>query len=206
MASIVLHRGLNFRGMLDDDDDRNYMVKDLGNITAETECTFSYGFVPKSVFDFTGVKEIPFQVQLLYSKLNGMKVLRVVTAQIPVTDDRKTAEKDTNIQVIGTHAAKRAGAYAKEGDYEKAQMEARAAQRLLERTAENDESKKKEIKSWTSQVENMDKVLRNEKEKSSKLSKTERTKMRYQEGADEFSEAISHTVTINTNTLFKSEE
>eukprot|EP01117_Protostelium_nocturnum_P015705 TRINITY_DN610_c0_g1_i1.p1 TRINITY_DN610_c0_g1~~TRINITY_DN610_c0_g1_i1.p1 ORF type:complete len:895 (+),score=352.35 TRINITY_DN610_c0_g1_i1:90-2774(+) len=200
MASIVLHRGLNFRGTLDDDDDRNFMVKDLGNITSETECTFSYGFVPKNVFDFAGIKEIPFQVQLLYSKLNGMKVLRVVTAYIPVTSDREEAERDTNIEVIGIHAAKRAGAYAKEGDYERAQMETRSAQRLLMRNVGHDEEKQAAVSVWSTEVKSMDKVFRKEKNNAVGVSHIQRSKMR--KNADESSEAISSTITLNSKKLF----
>jgi hypothetical protein len=72
-------------------------------------------------------------VQLVFSKLNGMKCLRVATASIKLTEDRTLAEKGANITVIGTHAAQRAAKYAKDGDYERAQMETRAARRFMNR-------------------------------------------------------------------------
>jgi len=209
MASVVLHRGLRFRNMVDDEDDRHHLVKDIGNVTADTECTFSYGFQPKSVYDLTGVDEIPFQVQLVYQKLNGMKCLRVVTTKINVTDDRTVAEKNADIKVIGTYAAQRAGKYAKEGDYEKAQMEARSAQRLMARATDQSE----EVTAWASTVESMDKVLRTErqKEKSSSSSSSapvldaakskERAKTRALN--DSVSTTISKTTNVNTKSLFK---
>ena len=79
------------------------------------------------------VDKIPFQVQLMYSKPNGTRYLRISTAVIAATDNREQAEKHADVKVIGTHAALRAAKLAKEGNYEKAQMEARSAQRFLAR-------------------------------------------------------------------------
>jgi len=94
MATVYLHRGLMFRGEIDDEEnlERNHLVKDLGNVTSQSECTFSYGFRPKSVVDLSDINEIPFQLQLQYTKLNGMKCLRVVTQCIEVTEDRAVAD------------------------------------------------------------------------------------------------------------------
>ena len=131
------------------------MRKDLGNVTADTECTFSYGFRPKTQIDLSDLTEVPFQVnfflfslficifttfqvQLVFSKLNGMKCLRVATASIKLTEDRDEAEKAANITVIGTHAAQRAAKYAKDGDFERAQMETRAAKRFMNRNNDGD--------------------------------------------------------------------
>jgi len=73
MGMVLLHRGLQFKGEIaDEQENRNWMVKDLGNVTAESECSFSYGFRPKSECDLSGIDEIPFQVQLLYTRPNGM--------------------------------------------------------------------------------------------------------------------------------------
>jgi hypothetical protein len=62
-----------------------------------------------------------------------MKCLRVATTSIKLTEDRTVAEQGANIAVIGTHAAQRAAKYAKDGDFERAQMETRAAQRFMNR-------------------------------------------------------------------------
>ncbi len=45
MAMVLLHRGLRFKGeMADEEENRNWMVKDLGNVSADTECSFRYAF------------------------------------------------------------------------------------------------------------------------------------------------------------------
>lgn len=51
----------------------------------------------------------------MLTKLNGMRVVRVATAAISVTEDRQAAEKQADLTVIGTHAAQRAAKYAKDG-------------------------------------------------------------------------------------------
>ena len=111
-----------FRNEVDDelDDARNFLVKDIGNVTSDTECTFSYGFRPKqrNGVDYTaGLSSLPFQVQVAFNKLDGTKVLRVATAHLQLTDNRSMAEKNADIKVIGTYAAQRAAKYAKEGSF-----------------------------------------------------------------------------------------
>lgn len=65
-----------------------------------------------------------------------MKCVRVASASIKLTEDRADAEKQADIAVIGTHAAQRAAKYARDGDYERAQMETRAAKRFMERNVD----------------------------------------------------------------------
>ena len=74
----------------------------------------SYGFRPLSeVGDLSGITHVPFQVQLLFRRADGTKVLRVATARIELTADRSEAEKGADIKVVATHAAQSAAAKAK---------------------------------------------------------------------------------------------
>lgn len=203
MAMVVLHRGLQFRGeMADERENRNWMVKDLGNITAGMECSFSYGFRPKSECDLTGVNEIPFQVQLLYTRPNGMQCLRVATTCVQVTEDRQTAEKLADAQVIAAHAVTRAARYAKDGDYEAAQLATRAAQRFMVRN----EVESDNMSTWTEQVESMDKVLRQERQKEEQLGVKLDQKTRQQNRNDDTSATISQTTTTNTKKIWGSKK
>jgi len=162
MAMVILHRGLQFKGEMDDEkENRNWVVKDLGNVTAESECTFSYAFRPKSECDLTGVKQIPFQVQLLYTRPNGMQCLRVATTCIQLTDNQDEAELNADVNVVMTHAATRAAKMAKAGHYEEAQLETRAAHRFMLRNNVESET----VTNWTDQAEVMDKVLRGERDR-----------------------------------------
>jgi len=203
MAMVVLHRGLQFKGEMDDESlNRNWVVKDIGNITAETECSFSYAFRPKTDCDLSGLNEIPFQVQLIYTRPNGRKYLRVVTTCVPVTEDRQQAEQSADVKVIGSHAANRAAKYAKDGDYEAAQLEARAAQRFMMRNNVAAES----INKWSEQVESVDKVLREEIEKEKKQATIPQgekgLKDRAKKRDDNASTAISKAVNLNSKQIW----
>lgn len=103
MAMVCLHRGLQFQGEFEEEgENRNWVVKDLGNVTADTEVTFQYAFRPKTEYDLTGLAEIPFQVQLSYRRPDGMHCLRVATATVRVTADRQEAERNADVSVIGS--------------------------------------------------------------------------------------------------------
>jgi hypothetical protein len=199
MAMVVLHRGLRFKGeMADEEENRNWMVKDLGNVAADTECSFRYAFRPKSECDLTGISKIPFQVQLLYTKANGMQCIRVATTTIEVTDDRKKAEENADVKVIATHAATRAAKYAKEGNYEEAQLEARAAQRFLWRN----NAEEKEVNNWVAQVESMDQVLRNEREKEKKTGVESDKKSRQKTRDDDAAAKISKVSKVSSKKVW----
>jgi hypothetical protein len=157
-AMVLLHKGLQFRGELDDEDDptRNWLVRDIGNVTAQTAASFSYGFRPRDIVDLSSYSEVPFQVQVTYAKADGGKYMRCVTQTIALTDEREEAEKHADVKAIGTYAAQRAARYAREGNYEKSLMESRAANRFLMRNAVDE----KELAVWQNNVESMDRVIR----------------------------------------------
>jgi len=195
MAMVVLHRGLRFKGeMEDEEENRNWMVKDLGNVTPDTECSFRYAFRPKSECDLTDIKEIPFQVQLLHTRPNGMQCIRVATTSISVTDDRKIAEQKANVKLIGVNAVVRAAKYAKEGNYEGAQLEARAAQRfMMRKTSETDD-----VNKWVQQVESIDNVLRDERQKEKQFGVETDHKTRQNKRDDSTATAISKVTQVNS--------
>ena len=194
MAMVLIHRGLRFRGEMDDEQEQRFwVVKDLGNVTAQSECTVSYAFRPKEEVDLSGVREIPFQVQLLYTRPDGSVRLRVATATIALTDDRAEAEKKADVAIIGAHAAQHAARLAKAGDYESAQLEARAAQRFLQRNAADNSAA---LEVFSEQMENMDGVLRSERKKEPMPAN-----MRNKSRDDEAAAAISKATKANTNML-----
>jgi hypothetical protein len=157
MAMVCLSRILHFRGEMDDElENRNWLVKDLGTVHKGDECTFSYGFRGIETND----DMVPFQVQVLHKRLDGTEVLRVATAQIKLTSNREEAEKHADAVVVATHAAQRAAAKAKAGDFRAAQLEMRAAQRFMQRANMSEEK----VVAWSSNVDEMDRVFRGEEE------------------------------------------
>jgi len=159
MAMCLLHRGLRFRGeAADETEQRLWLVKDLGNVSARSECTFGYGFRPAEEVDLKDVHSVPFQVQLLYTRKDGGVYLRVATASVALTEDRAEAERKADIAVVRANALRQAARAAKEGDYERAQLETRAAARFLMRNAVETETA-----AFAAQVDGMDAVLRAER-------------------------------------------
>ncbi len=87
ILKVKLHKGLEFRNEAVENlsDDKTLMVKDLGNVTEETDVTFEYRMKPvKEILkmpdlDMTKLKSFPFQAQIEYYALDGSKCIRVIT-------------------------------------------------------------------------------------------------------------------------------
>lgn len=87
IAKVKLHKGLQFRN---EDDanisaDKSLLVRDIGNVTST--CGFTFEYTLKNIsdllkmedFDLTQVKNLPFQLQIEYTDLEGNKCVRVIT-------------------------------------------------------------------------------------------------------------------------------
>jgi small GTP-binding protein len=156
MAMVVLHRGLQFKGEMDDEaENRNWLVKDLGTVTRDAQCTFRYAFRPVDQIDLSGVSSVPFQLQLLYTRRDGSVRMRLATARLDTTTSRDEAERDANVAVVATVVAQQAAKLARRGSFSKAQMETRAAQRFLHRNGIYDEK----IDAWSEQVSALDNAV-----------------------------------------------
>jgi hypothetical protein len=69
----------------------------------------------------------------MYTLPDGMKCLRVLTKQLEVTNDRKEAEKNMDFMVLGINAAQQSAKIAANGDYRKAQANARGWRNMMHR-------------------------------------------------------------------------
>lgn len=88
-AKIKLHKGLQFRNedptLLSAD--KSLLVRDVGNVTMDTEITFEYTLKKISELaamediDLTKIEKFPFQTQITYKALDGSKCIRVITEQ-----------------------------------------------------------------------------------------------------------------------------
>lgn len=52
----------------------------------------------------SGLKHLPFQIQITYTRLDGAKCMRVLSRVEQVTTQREEAEKNMNVNVIGMFA------------------------------------------------------------------------------------------------------
>jgi len=69
----ILHSALNTRnGANEDSEDTNLVVRDIGNVTAETEHTFEFAPGDK-LKNYKNLSKVPFQLQINYKRLDGMR-------------------------------------------------------------------------------------------------------------------------------------
>jgi len=133
-AKIILHQGLCIHG--DDGREMSQMKEDIGNVTGESECTFEYG--TRSSFDipdYDKLEFLPFQVQVEYTKLDGMKCVRVISHKQPITRELDHAIQDANIEVLGVNAVRAAAKSARAGDYTGARFTNFAHRQLISKAA-----------------------------------------------------------------------
>lgn len=120
-ATMFLHRGLKFRN---EPEDSNKLTREIGNVTVDSEASFEYQMKDKAVLDkFKALKALPFQVQIHFTKLDGMKCLRVVSRSQEITHDRVVAEQHASIDLLAANAMKKAAKHAEQGDYMQARAE-----------------------------------------------------------------------------------
>nr|XP_054774734.1 uncharacterized protein LOC129282903 [Lytechinus pictus] len=167
-ARMVLHKGLFFRDS-ENDSSQSQATHNVGLVTADSETTFEFGVRRKEViYDnyggttvvervedepiyesvaqtmIEGLERLPFQVQIRYTGRDGLDYQRILTMDRPVTKDRKFAEQNANVGVIGAHAAQSAAKLAVEGAYAQAQINAVITQKLVQRCTQPEEGQEQE--------------------------------------------------------------
>lgn len=93
-------------------------VRDVGNVFSGSSIFFEYIVDKAKKAEFSGLKRLPFQVQIEYEKKDGSRWLRVITQQKSVTMDRAKMRKELDYALLskyGTHVTTELCA---KGDYE----------------------------------------------------------------------------------------
>jgi len=80
-------------------------VKEIGNVTKETEVTLEFALRDDAEIDTKVIKELPFQLKIEYFALDNCKTLRVLTNLKKITQERKIAEEATDRKILATHFA-----------------------------------------------------------------------------------------------------
>jgi len=141
---VMLHKGLYVRDEEVDDETKlkSFQVRDIGNVTKESGTSVEYGV--RKIYkkeDFNEMKNLPFQLQIRYTRMDGMQCLRVVSKSVPITFDRKVAEDRANIPVLGMHAVQKSARMASRGEYSHARFYNMSNKVMLGRAAKSDEQK-----------------------------------------------------------------
>jgi len=149
-VKVLLHKGLFIRDV--DGNNRSskdsVFVNDVGNVTAESSFTLEYGIRTKQELEKLGIdpnkiKTMPFQLQITYTRPNGMKCMRVIAQVQNVTTDREKVEREANVDVLGMNCMQQAAAIAQQGYYTDARFTNFSNMELMKRVANTDDKKKR---------------------------------------------------------------
>jgi hypothetical protein len=106
----------------------------FGYTQDETETLFEYSIKPGTELP-AELKSLPLQVQVHYTKMNGIKCVRIISQAQPITRSRQTAEAEADVSLLGLHAMKHAAVVAQKGDYSKARLYSANARQVLSHAA-----------------------------------------------------------------------
>lgn len=119
-AVVDLHQALRFRQEAPEVTTR--LEKEIGNVCEDTEIAFEYAIDRAALAKFRHLATVPFQVQVRYTKLNGMKCLRVISKAQPLTHDRHVAEKEARVELLAACAAQQSARLAEKGNFSAARL------------------------------------------------------------------------------------
>jgi hypothetical protein len=148
--SVIIHKGLEFRNEDEENlnKEKNVLSKDLGNVTAESEMTFEYRIKPSEElekatdFDIEKLTHLPFQTQIEFTKLDGMKCIRVITKVQEISNDREEVEREADAEILGVNCVQQAAKLARRGSFRKAQAYMKGQRKHWGDRATNKEAEK----------------------------------------------------------------
>jgi len=148
---------LKFRN---EDADTNILRREVGNVTEDSEITFEYEKQEAAkISEFKDLKGLPFQLQIHFTKLDGMKCLRVISKMQTITTERTVAEKDVKADLIAANVAQQAARFAEKGQYAEARANNLAWGRLLQRQGAQKREHEQVFNVWKSDMEGFDRGL-----------------------------------------------
>ena len=129
---VKLHKGLTFRNedQAHVSQDGSLLIRPIGNATDEQELTIEYKIKDSKELDkmtdvdFTKLDRIPFQTQISYINLEGMKCVRLVTKNQSITFEKEEAKKEADYKVISVNAVQQTAKLARKGKLRDAQANA----------------------------------------------------------------------------------
>lgn len=126
---VIIHKGLEFRNEEEENlnAQKNVLTRHLGNVTADSEMTFEYKvkdleeLEKAKDFDIEKLTQLPFQTQIEFTKLDGMKCIRVITKVQQISNDRKEVEAEVDADILGVNVVQQAARLARRGSFRHAQ-------------------------------------------------------------------------------------
>jgi len=156
---MLLNKALTFRHEKNAEDFK--AIREIGNVTGESIITFEY--FPKNKEELKTAKDLCFQVQIKFTKLDGSKCVRIMSKRVEVTHSRQEAEKHVNVNVIGLHSQVQAAQNAAEGKYTAARMIQKRNMRMVRRTLATDDAtdgQKAQYDLWNQEAVRLNNVIK----------------------------------------------
>ncbi|KYQ88213.1 type A von Willebrand factor domain-containing protein [Tieghemostelium lacteum] len=134
-VSVIAHPNIEF-SRYDSKQGLSRVVKTFANVNAQTDLTFT--FKNRSRVK-ENLREYPFQVQIKYTKLDGMRCQKVITVNKRTTPAREEAERNAVISVLSQAFTQQAAKMAQLEEFQNAHFYLKAATRLFQRICLSDE-------------------------------------------------------------------
>jgi len=120
---------------------KNFVLEqDVGNVMIDSEIAFEFNkpSVQEEEEDEGSDDEVPFQAQIRFRKLNGMKVLQVVTEMKKFTEMRDKAEGSIDVAAVAVNAVQQCAKLGLAGAFDEARQNLFCYERMLKRAAKTD--------------------------------------------------------------------
>jgi len=154
----ILHHGLFFRNQdgVSENDGGSVLKQAVGNVSADTESIVEYGVKANAKFD--NLDTLPFQVQVEFTALNGMRAMRVISRHQPVTKQREVAVKDVRVELLAANASQQSARLVSKGDYAGASRSTNINRAFLSSVASNAQQQRV-MQQWDSDMRQFEQVL-----------------------------------------------
>ncbi|GFO04885.1 type a von Willebrand factor domain-containing protein [Plakobranchus ocellatus] len=137
-------------------DNLSRLEKEVGSVKKETDMTFRFKLKDPSKAE--DIDSVPFQIQIIYTRNDGMKCMRVLSKRAGATRNRATMEQYVNVAVVGVAAMRTTANLAKVGKGKEAQEYMKLVKRLVKRGSNTSEQLEERL-AFEAQAESWDKEL-----------------------------------------------
>jgi len=181
---MLLHRVFRFRD--ETDAASQCITRVMGSVTDSSELMFEFGVheaAKEEISSASDTTTFPFQVQIEYTKPNGMQCLRVQTNYRKATHgqfnmcmvnpecaaDQAKAEETMDVAICSANAAQQSARAAQEGDYEGARITSHAWRNYMgkvcatelegQRTLEQLDQQQQQLRRYCNVMQDLDGAL-----------------------------------------------
>ena len=152
----------------------NRALREMGNVTEDIDLTFGFTVDPTVPLKHD---DVTIQAQIIYSRLDGGRYLRVITKTQRVTSKREESEVSMDASIVALKAVQESAKIAQLGDYQKARINLISHQRMLQRGMKRRDQQRAYI-NFIKQGEKLDGFMREAQAQEAIFGKSEDTSNR----------------------------